>query len=314
MWNKNSRIANNLPDLADLKVFCLVARKASFSAAAAELGMSAAYVTKRIAVLEGLLGVRLFHRTTRQVRISDEGELVFEWASALLDDVAGLPGRLNARTREPAGPLRVASSIRLGRQHVSHALSLLQRRYPKLDIWLELLDRRVDLIGENFDIDIRVGEPIESNLIAHRIVRSSRVLCASPDYLAARGTPAALADLADHDCLPFRDRDHALGIWRLQGRRGEETVKVGGRLGSNHSDVARTWGLKGHGIVLLSLWDVTEHLRDGSLVRVLPDYEEPADVWAMSSRRTAQSAKVKVCIDFLREQLTGGEHALNVTP
>ena len=98
-----------------------------------------------------------------------------------------------------------------------HALSLLQRRYPKLDIWLELLDRRVDLIGENFDIDIRVGEPIESNLIAHRIVRSSRVLCASPDYLAARGTPAALADLADHDCLPFRDRDHALGIWRLQG-------------------------------------------------------------------------------------------------
>lgn len=301
---------NNLPSLDDLNVFCTVARCGSFAGAAAELGASPAYVSKRIAQLESRLDVRLFHRTTRRVYISDEGEAVFERARKLLEEASAMTASIGESKKEPAGALRVATSMRLGRQHVCPALSLLQQRYPKLEIWLELLDRRVDQIAEGFDIDICVGAPTQPHLIAHRLLESRRILCAAPSYLARRGAPAALAELVQHECLPFRDREQAFGVWRLEGPRGMETIKVRGHLGSNHSDVVRTWGLQGRGIVLLSLWDIAEHLRDGSMVPVLQGYYEPADVWAMSSSRTARSAKVRACIDFLRQELAHGAHAL----
>jgi LysR family transcriptional activator of dmlA len=304
---------NNDPDLGDLRVFCTVARRASFVATAAELGVSPAYVSKRIAILEARLGVRLFHRTTRRVHISDDGEAVYEAARKVLDDIAMLAEAASRAKGEPSGPLRISTSLRLGRNHVSHVLSLLERRYPKLDIWLELLDRRVNLLEEDFDVDIRIGEPTEPQLIAHRIVESSRVLCAAPSYLKRRGHPKTLAELAHHECLLFRDREQSFGHWRLQGPKGAESVKVTGRFGSNHSDVVRNWGIDGHGIFLLSIWDIAPNLKDGTAVRVLPAYREPADVWAMTSSRSSSSAKVRLCVEFLRRQLTRGAFALDTS-
>lgn len=301
---------NNTPDLDDLRVFCEVARKASFSATAAELGVSQAYVSKRIGVLERQLGVQLFHRTTRRVRISEEGERIYASARQVLDDVEALAGSATSARGEPAGRLRISTSPQLGRKHVSHVLSLLQARYPRLDIWLELLDRRVNLVEEGFDIDIRVGEPAQPQLVAHRIAQSCRVLCAAPAYLERRGAPRLPAELAQHDCLVFRDREQAFGVWRLDGPGGLQTVKVTGRIGSNHSDIVLNWGLDGHGILLLSVWDIAAHLRDGSLVQVLPAYREPADVWAMTSSRSTASAKVRVCLEFMRQELAHGRHAL----
>jgi len=301
---------NNRPSLDDLHVFCTVAQRASFVATATELGVSQAFVSKRIGILEKQLGVRLFHRTTRRVHISEDGERIYAAARRILEDVGGMAEAANSARGEPSGQLRISTSLRLGRNHVSHVLSLLQHSHPRLDIWLELVDRRVDLIGEGFDIDIRVGEPTQPQLIAHRIVESSRILCAAPGYLARRGHPKSLADLAQHDCLVFRDREQAFGVWRLQGPNGTETVKVTGRFGSNHSDVVRNWGIDGNGILLLSVWDIASQLKDGSLVRVLPAYREPADVWAMTSSRSQDSAKVRICVDFMKRHLSTGEFAL----
>lgn len=312
MKNQNALLANNDPLLRDLQLFCEVARRSSFIAAATEIGLSPAHVSKRIATLETLLGVKLFNRTTRRVNITSDGEAAFVWAQKILENVESMLESLSGAHSEPRGTLRISTSLRLGREHIAPILSLLRKRYPTLDIWLELLDRRVDLIGENFDIDIRVGEVQEKHLIAHRIAENKRVLAASPEYLARRGPVRVPAELAQHDCLLFRSRDDRFGVWRLLGPGGPETVKVTGPMAANHSDIVCQWAMDGHGIIMASYWDVAGSLQDGSLVRVLPAYYQPADVWAVTAARSSSSAKVRSCVAFLREQLAQGPFALAV--
>ncbi|WP_432729662.1 LysR family transcriptional regulator [Variovorax sp. W6] len=301
-------------DLKDLEVFCEAARRSSFAGASLEIGTTSAHISKRIAILESQLGVRLFHRTTRRVVITEDGERAYQWAQRILDDANAMSEAFSSAKKEPSGPLRIATSQRLGREHVAPILSALGKRYPRIEVWLELMDRRVDLITENFDLDIRVGDPTQPRLIAQRMVESRRILCASPDYLAQHGHPKTVAELAEHECLLFRERDQPFGNWRLMGPRGMEAVKVTSRFSSNHSDVVRGWSIDGKGICLLSIWDVAQPLVEGRVTRVLPAYHEPADIWAMTSTRTAGSAKVRVCVEFLKKQLANGPHALNINP
>jgi len=298
--------------LRDLKLFGTVARRPSFVAAAAELGGSPTFVSKRIAVLEHALGVRLFNRTTRRVGITDDGELVYRWATRILESVEDLTDEIAGLKGEPKGLLRISTSLRLGRNHVAPALALLRARYPGLEVWLETLDRRANLVEEGIHLDIRVGEASEPNLIAHRIAESARVLCAAPSYLGRRGSPRTFADVARHDCLVFRDREEPFGVWRLDGPNGPETAKVTGPMASNHTDIVLGWAHDGHGIVLVSLWDVRDSLRAGKLVRILPEWRQRADVWAVTTARLATSAKVRVCVAFLKEHLTRGPLSLHI--
>lgn len=297
-------------DLTDLRVFCQVAKRASFIGAAAELGVSPAYVTKRIASLEGALHAKLFHRTTRRVMISEAGEAVYAWATKILDAANELDNGIRGTAAQPAGPLRISTSLRLGRLHLSPILLLLTERYPGLQVWLELMDRRVDLLGEGFDIDIRMGEVSEPHLVAHPVAPNARVLCAAPKYLASHGPPRTLADLSNHDCLLYRERHQVFGTWRMQGPNGAESVKVTGPVGSNHSDIVRQWCLEGRGIMLLAWWDVAKEIRSGELVRVLPHHQQPADLWAVTAARADRSAKLRVCLAFITEQLNHGPYAL----
>jgi len=299
-------------DLKDLQVFCEVVRRSGFAAASLEIGTTPAHISKRIGILEAQLGVRLFHRTTRRVVITEDGERAYQWARRILDDSNAMSEAFSSAKSEPSGQLRIATSQRLGREHVAPILSLLGTRYPRIEVWLELLDRRVDLVSENFDLDIRVGEPAQPQLIAQRMVESWRILCASPEYLARRGHPKSVAELAEHECLLYREREQPFGTWRLTGPKGPESVKVTSRFSSNHSDVVKGWSVDGKGICLLSIWDVAQPLRDGRVLRVLPTHHEPADVWAMTSTRSAGSAKVRVCVEFLKEQLVRGPHALQI--
>lgn len=310
METQNALTANNDPFLRDLRLFCTVARRASFIAAANETGISPAHVSKRIAMLEGMLGAKLFHRTTRRVSVTAEGESAFAWAQKILEDVDGMLDAVGAAGGEPRGLLRIATSVRLGRRHVAPLLSLLRQQHPGLEVWLELLDRRVDLIGESFDLDIRVGEVEEPHLIASKIASGSRVLCAAPAYLARRGMPEHPAELPRHDCLLLRERDQAFGVWRLQGPDGWETVKVTGPMASNHSDVTHQWALEGFGIIMASVWDVAASVRAGELVRVLPHWQQPADIWAVTSARASASVRMRVCLEFLKAQLSQGPQAL----
>lgn len=287
----------------DLELFCAVVRHKNFAATARTLGVSNAFVSKRIGVLEQILHTRLLHRTTRSVAVTAQGEVVHRWALRILEDVAQLGEALSSEKLAPAGLLRICTSSGFGRNRVSPALSALALRYPALEIQLELLDRAVDLIGEDFHLDIRVGQAHEPHLISRRIARNARVLCASPGYLAQAGMPATLAELAQHRCIVIRERHGDFGRWTLQGPQGEATVKVGGPLSATNGEVVHQWALDGHGIILRSAWDVGPALARGELVRVLPAYEQPADVWAIYPSRLSESAKVRVCVEFIEEWL-----------
>ena len=290
------------PNLDDLRVFCTVARKSSFSGAAEVLSVSAAYVSKRVSVLETDLGTRLLHRSTRRVAITEAGERVYAWAEKILDDVDHLVEDVSTTRRIPRGTLRVSSSFGFGRHIVAPALARLSDKHPQLSVRLDLFDRLVDVAGEGFDLDIRIGDEIAAHLIAKRLASNHRVLCASPDYVERHGAPKQLADLASHACLAIKERDHPFGLWRLHVRGEPVSIKVTGPLSTNHGEVAVQWALAGRGIVLRSLWDVRPLLASGQLLQVLPDVTQPANVWAVYPARLASSAKVRVCVDFLADE------------
>ena len=292
---------NNMPILSDLRVFVLVARRAGFAAAAEELGVSPAFISKRIALLEKTLDVSLLHRTTRRVAITEDGERIYEWAQRILNDVDQMMDELSEVRQAPQGMLRVVSSFGFGRRFVAPALSALARQYPQLELRLDVSDRLVDLVSEGFDLDIRIGDDIAPNLIARKLADNQRILCASPTYLQRHGAPKNSAELAGRSCLVIKERDHPFGLWRLQGPSGEETVKVTGALASNHGEIVHQWFLDGQGVALRSAWDVKENIDSGRLVHILPEYYQPANIWAVYVSRLATSAKVRVTVEFLRD-------------
>lgn len=181
---------------------------------------------------------------------------MFHWALRILDDMDQLLQEVAVTRREPRGLLRVSCSFGFGRQVVAPMLSRLVERHPGLQVRLEVFDRLVDVAGEGFDLDVRVGDEIAPQLIARRLADNHRVLCAAPAYLARRGAPRTLAELPGHDCLVIKERDHPFGVWRLRSGAQEQAVKVRGPLSANHGEMAVQWAVDGHGIVLRSLWDV----------------------------------------------------------
>ncbi len=278
----------------------MVVRKASFAAAALELGASPAYVSKRIKLLEGELGVKLLHRTTRRVTVTPEGEQAFQWAQRILDDIDHLMQEIGAVTGEPRGLLRVSSSFGFGRNVVAPAISQLVRQYPQLQVRLDVFDRLVDVAAEGLDLDVRIGDEIAPHLIARKLASNHRVLCAAPVYLQRRGTPRKLDELLGHDCLVIKERDHPFGVWRLRAGAEERSVKVTGALSTNNGEMAVQWAVDGMGIVLRSIWDVRADLASGRLEQVLPEWRQEANIWAVYPTRMSRSAKVRVSVDFLQ--------------
>lgn len=279
--------------------------KSGFAAAAQDLGASTAYVSKRIRVLEGQLGTKLFHRTTRHVALTEDGERAYRWAQRILDDVDQLLQEIGGTRVQPKGTLRVCSSFGFGRQMVAPALSALTQAHPKLQVRLELLDRVVDVAAEGFDLEVRVGDDVAPHLIARRLADNHRVLCAAPDYVRQHGLPRTLDELSAHDCLAIKERDHPFGVWRLQCEGREQSVKVSGPLSSNNGEVALSWALAGRGVILRSMWQVAPLLAEGRLVQVLPGCRQPANVWAVYPVRLERSAKLRVAVEFLVEWFRG---------
>jgi LysR family transcriptional activator of dmlA len=294
---------NGSPLLEDLRLFCVIAHKSSFAESAKELGVSPAYISKRIALLELALGVRLFHRTTRSVVMTEEGSNVHDWARRIIENVGQMIEAVSASKQVPRGLLRISTSFGLGRKFVSPLISDFAALHPELKIQLELFDRNVDMINEGFDLDIRVGPVHEPHLFAKRIIGSQRVLCASPAYFERHGTPQTVPDLTRHQCLVIRERNESFGIWRLTGPKGMETVKVSGLLASNHGEIIRQWAIDGHGIILRSIWDIATELKTGALVRALPAYFQEADVCAVYPLQLKTSAKVRECVRHLQKHL-----------
>ena len=297
---------DNQPLLSDLRLFHAAVRRSSFVATAAELGVSPAFVSKRIAILEKTLGVTLFKRTTRRVAITEDGEAVHLWAGKIIEAADGLSESLRGARAAPRGMLRITADPVFGREHLAPLLAEFSGCHPAVEINLQLGDRPVDRLADGIDIDIRVGDFGDSQPVALRLAEFRRIVCAAPAYLERHGDPLSPSDLAQHDCLALREGGQRFGVWRLQGPAGGETVKVSGPLSTDSADVARSWALAGLGLALLAENDVAASLDAGTLVRLLPDYRQQADVWAVCCCAPADSAKISHCLRFLQQRLGEG--------
>ncbi|GJH11816.1 LysR family transcriptional regulator [Caballeronia novacaledonica] len=287
-------------DLLDVGLFMRAAALANLSAAAREFGLSPAVASARIAGLERMLGARLLHRTTRRVSVTQEGEIFAAHARELLDAAEAARASVGQAREHPHGRLRVTMPSSLGRQHISPLMPAFLRAYPGVSVDLRMTDQIVDLIDEGIDLAIRIGALKDSTLVAKKLASNRRVLCASPAYLAAHGTPRHPADLAGHECVILADQRD----WSFVTPTGVIDVRVSGRLVTDNGEVIRDALAAGVGIGLKSTWSVAPLIASGELVTLLDDYPlaQTVAIWAVYPSRAFVPPKTLAFIDFLAAQ------------
>jgi len=289
---------------ADLGFFSTLASAGSLSAAARELGITTPAVSKRLALMESRIGVSLINRTTRRMSLTPEGELYLEHARRILSDIDSMGELLGASKATPKGLLRVNATLGFGRSHVAPLISKFVRKYPQVEVQLQLSVNPPPLTEDSFDVCIRFGVPPDSRVIARHIAANRRLLCAAPAYLARHGIPKVPNDLTKHNCIGIRQGEEAYGVWRLSSGRGPnartDAVKTRGNLATNDGEIAVNWALEGHGILMRAEWDIERYLRNGRLVQVLPQYYTPdADIHAVYPQRHQLAARVRAFVDFV---------------
>ena len=289
-------------NLYEMTVFARVVGAGSLSAAARELGLSTAVVSRRLAALETRLGVRLLNRTTRSLSLTDEGASYHEACTRILTEIEEADAAVSAHGVEPQGVLKVAMSAAFGHQHIAPLIPQFAAKYPKIQLAISLSDRSASMMEEGYDVAIRIAELSDSSLAARKLAPNRRVVCASPDYLRRHGTPLTPSDLAQHSCLLSNWDQGFSQTWEYRGPVGKRgTVRVAGSYACDNWEVLREWALAGLGIALKSTWDVRRHLEDGSLVALFPAYTFDTDVaiYAVYPHRRHLPAKTRVFIDFL---------------
>ncbi|MDT9001918.1 LysR substrate-binding domain-containing protein [Paucibacter sp. APW11] len=289
-----------------LRAFDAVASHRSFARAALDLRLSASALSRQIKQLERHLGMPLFYRSTRSMALTEAGQTYLEAtreALAQLRTAGQALGRLQGEVR---GELRLGAPVAYGRRFVVPLLPDFMRNHPAVTLSLQMSDRYADLAAEGLDLAIRVGRLEDSGLRSRQLAESRRVLVASPDYLAARGTPASLQELKRHSCLALTvNRDGE--PWRCLDRSGElHSIKPTGRLRADNGDAVLAFALAGCGIAFLSDLMVAEALAQGRLCRVLPDCAGPAHgVHAVFLADPEGSPKLRALLDFLVLRLAG---------
>ncbi|CCF18448.1 Uncharacterized HTH-type transcriptional regulator yeaT [Pseudorhizobium banfieldiae] len=283
-----------------MRFFTVVAQRSSLSEAALELGLTASAVSRRLARMEDRLGVRLVNRTTRRVSLTSEGEAYLAASMDIINRIAAAEEAIVSARGEPQGLLRINATFQFGREHVAPAVSAFVNRHPGVEAQLVLTDAPLNIMEEGFDLQIRFGEPTATRQVMGLLLRNRRVLVASPEYLRGHGTPKRLSDLTQHSCIVLRQEHAAYDVWRFGT---EDSVRVAGGLSTNDGEIAVSWVLNGHGIMLRSEWDVASHVRAGRLVVVLPRYYMRADVMAVYPERLNLSAKVRLFVELLRERI-----------
>lgn len=288
-----------------IPVFVAVVENGGFSAAARTLGISKSAVSKRINQLEANLGVRLLHRTTRKLSLTEAGERYFEHAAQALTAAGQAEDAVTELQGEPQGNLKISSPMSFGRLHVAPLIPKLLQRYPKLQIDLVMDDRKVDLVAGGFDVAIRAGNLPASTLIARKLAPVRQVLCASPDYIDRYDRPGTPAELSGHNCVLYSYSSDA-GEWTLIGESGPETVTVSGSYQVNNSEALLEALREGIGIGRLPTFVAGPDLKTGRLVKLFESYRLPDfTLYAVFPERQYLPAKVRAFLDFAIEYFGG---------
>jgi DNA-binding transcriptional LysR family regulator len=290
--------------LESMKIYVLAVEKGSLSAAATAGGISATMAGNHLRLLEQRLGMRLLNRTTRRQVLTAFGEDYYQRCKEILRLVAETDAQAQNLQLAPAGKLRVTAPVTFGAEALMPALSEYLERYPQVDVDVMLSDSVVDLVDEGCDVAFRIGQLPDSALVARPLAPYQLMICASPAYLARRGTPASPEELSGHECMAFSTA--ALAHWRLTGEGGEHgelCVPVGGRVKVNNGQALRVAALHGMGIVLQPAILLEEDVRAGRLVRLFPRHalpSRPMNLVYLQDRY--RSPKLRSFVDFMSER------------
>jgi DNA-binding transcriptional LysR family regulator len=291
---------------ADLGFFSALVMAGSLSAAARELGISTAAVSKHLLLMETRLGLTLVNRTTRRMSLTPEGEVYLAHARKILGDIDDLEHQLWGATESPKGLLRVNATLGFGRSHIAPLISDCVRKHPQLEIQLQLSVNPPPITDDAYDVCFRFGPPPDSRSVSRFIASNRRIVVASPGYLKRHGEPKSPGDLVKHNCIGIRQGDEAYGLWRFSSHGGShkaeaaQGVKVRGSLTTNDGEIAVNWALAGQGVLLRAEWDVARYVKSGRLVHVLQGFQTPnADIYAVCAQSQKTSVRVKTLVDFV---------------
>ncbi|MDO6565251.1 LysR family transcriptional regulator [Amphritea sp. 1_MG-2023] len=286
-------------NIEHLKLFVRLAATHNISQAGLELGLSPAVSSAHINKLEQGLGVRLVHRTTRKVALTEEGKDFLPHAVEVLASVEAARGAVGVGKGLPSGTLRVSASASFGRMHLLPALKGFLDSYPDLNVDLRLSDSIIDMVEGGFDIAVRIAELKDSTLIARKLASDDRILCASPSYVAEFGEPESPQDLVKHRCITLMGLEN----WTFDTPDGQQVMRAAGRFRTDNGEAVRDACVDGLGISVSSIWSVYEQLEKGELMRVLRDYPLVSDtaVWAVYPSSRLLAPKVRAFIDYYAE-------------
>src|SRR5262245_280022 len=284
-------------DIQDMRIFARVAALQNLSAVGAELGLTPGTISKRIQALEDQLSARLFDRTTRTIRITEEGATFLVHVERMLSELDLDCASVDDRASKPKSMLNIAAPAFLGRRYVAPALCHFMRSYPQIDVQVDLQDRPVNLQEDGYDIAIRTGTLSNSTLIAKRLAPDRHIIAASPAYLARNARPTQHDDLARHDCLILGDRMQ----WPFSKNGLETSVRIQGPIRSNDGELLCQAAQDGLGLIRASELVVLAELRSGRLTQVLADYEvgSNAAVWALYPSSKHLLPRMRALLDFL---------------
>jgi DNA-binding transcriptional LysR family regulator len=287
----------------EMSIFTRVVERGSFAAAADDLGLSPSAVSKLVTRLESRLGVRLLNRTTRRLALTAEGEVFLDRSRKILEAIEAAESEVSSGRRAPQGHLRVHAFPTFAVDHLSTALSEFLARYPRITFEFLVTNRVVDLVDDNIDIAFRVGPLGNSSFGARKIADLTQVVCASPAYLARQGRPVHPRDLAQHACLTLNHiQDSRTWSFNVAG----ETVRVDvkGPVTADSAHMLLKLATDGVGVIRFGDIIVAKAIRDGLLVPLLEDLQEPESfpLWAISQPGRHRMPRVKVFLDFLMER------------
>lgn len=284
-----------------IEAFVAVAQEASFSIAAERLSQASSTISRRISRLERSLGVLLLHRTTRRVALTEAGQLHFAACKEILTNLSDAELAVMSFNDSPRGVLKMSAPEAFGNLHLIDAVTAFMKKNPYVVVELNLSDRYVDLIAEQFDLAIRIGELTESRMIARRIAENKRLLLASPEYLEKHGTPRHPTELVDHFCLVYRRYSHFGNQWALE-RDGEQVaVSVKGPFRADSSTAVYSAIVRGAGIGIVARYMCDDEIKSGAVVPLLKDWSigGPSGIFAVYPNSRHLPAKTRLFIDFM---------------
>lgn len=283
-------------NLEHVRLFVSIATTHNISLAGQQMGLSPAVASAHISKLEQNLGVRLVHRTTRKVSLTEEGTAFLPHAEDVLASVDAALASVGAGEASPRGTLRVAAPASFGRMHLLPALTDFFKQYPELHVDLKLSDTIIDLVEGGFDIAVRNAPLKDSSLVARKLAPDNRVLCASPDYLKQFGEPQTPDDLKNHQCITLMGLEN----WQFQSVSGKQTIKARGNLRIDNGEAVRDACINGLGITVNSSWSAYQQLKTGQLTQILGDYPLVSNtaIWAVYPSSRLLAPKVRAFIDY----------------